>query len=178
MIRDDFYKIIQDNNYQYCVEIGVQRGDFAIKLLQASCIKKLFLIDSWQYIKDYHDIANVHNDTQQQIYSDVCNKFKDNNKVEIIKDFSIEASHRFEDNFFDFIYLDADHSYEGVKNDLLHWFPKLKKTGILSGHDYLDGTIDAGNFGVKSAVDEFCKKNNYIINLTDEKEWKSWYIKK
>lgn len=178
MIRDDFYKIIQENNYEYCAEIGVQRGHFSSKLLQASCIKKLFLIDSWQYISSYNDISNVNNDVQNKIYLEVFEKFKNDNRVVIIKDFSINAVHKFNDSFFDFIYIDADHSYDAVKEDLFYWFTKLKKGGTIAGHDYLDGKILQGNFGVKSAVDEFCQKNNYIVSVTNEIEWKSWYFKK
>jgi predicted O-methyltransferase YrrM len=62
---------------------------------------------------------------------------------------SEEASTLFENESFDFIFIDAEHIYEYVKNDLNNWYPKLKKGGIIAGHDYRDG--------VKLAVDEFFK---------------------
>ena len=85
-----------------------------------------------------------------------------------------------------------------VKDDIKFWFPKLKKGGILSGHDYLD--IDwynqpifhpsgkdhyiytangfyNGVFGVNPAVDEFCTENNYEVKITsDDDFFQSWWI--
>ena len=55
----------------------------------------------------------------------------------------------------DFVYIDARHDYESVLEDLNAWFHKVKPGGILAGHDYADGMLPQGDFGVKSAVDEF-----------------------
>jgi predicted O-methyltransferase YrrM len=60
---------------------------------------------------------------------------------------SEEASKLFDDESFDFIFIDAEHLYENVKQDLNNWYPKLKKGGIFAGHDYREG--------VQKAVDEF-----------------------
>lgn len=83
----------------------------------------------------------------------------------------------FEDDYFDFIYIDADHTYEAVKSDLESWYPKLKKGGIMSGHDYVEVTTSVP-FGVVQAVNEFLKKNN-ISNesffLTSE-QYASYFI--
>lgn len=49
---------------------------------------------------------------------------------------SLEACAMFEDNSLDFVFLDADHSYSAIRNDILNWFPKVKVGGILAGHDY------------------------------------------
>ncbi len=55
----------------------------------------------------------------------------------------------------DFVYIDARHDYESVLEDLNAWFDKVKPGGIFAGHDYVDGMLAQGDFGVKSAVDEF-----------------------
>ena len=108
----------------------------------------------------------------------------------------------FEDESLDFIYIDANHAYDFVVEDINLWFPKLKKGGIFSGHDYLDmdwyndpnfcpNKIDKyiytntfegthyynGIFGVNPAVDEFCNEHKYEVNVT--KEWFGtwWFIK-
>ena len=65
-----------------------------------------------------------------------------------IKMTSIEASKTFEDNSLDFVFLDASHEYEDVKEDILHWLPKIKSGGIFAGHDY------APSWGVYNAVNE------------------------
>ena len=71
-------------------------------------------------------------------------------KLNIIRDLSVNASKRFNDNSLDFIFIDACHDYECVKEDLHTWYPKLKKDGIIAGHDYYDGHV-----GVEKAVNEF-----------------------
>jgi len=71
-------------------------------------------------------------------------------KLNIIRDLSVNAAKRFNDNSLDFIFIDACHDYEYVKEDLHTWYPKLKKNGIFAGHDYYDG-----HHGVEQAVNEF-----------------------
>jgi predicted O-methyltransferase YrrM len=56
--------------------------------------------------------------------------------VELIKNSSIEASKRFPDSYFDFIFIDASHDYQSVKEDLNLWYPKLKEDGMIAGHDF------------------------------------------
>jgi hypothetical protein len=61
-----------------------------------------------------------------------------NSRVEIIHGFStdVEIIHKFVDGYFDFVYIDGDHSYQGAKSDLLNFFPKVRVGGIIAGHDY------------------------------------------
>lgn len=70
------------------------------------------------------------------------------NILAIHKTTTNEASNYFASGIFDLIFLDADHSYEAVKQDLENWIPKLKQGGTFSGHDYCNG------FGVSKAVNE------------------------
>ena len=58
------------------------------------------------------------------------------NNIHIEKGCSWEYANTFEDNSIDFVFIDADHSYEAVKKDILSYFPKLKIGGIMAGHDY------------------------------------------
>ena len=64
---------------------------------------------------------------------------------------SIEASKLFEDKSLDFVLIDADHSYEAVKEDLRAWVPKIKPGGVIAGDDYTSHTHP----GVRRAVDEY-----------------------
>jgi hypothetical protein len=64
---------------------------------------------------------------------------------------SVQAADLFEDGTLDFVFLDADHEYEAVRRDLEAWFPKVKRRGVLGGHDYLHANFP----GVRRAADEF-----------------------
>lgn len=73
-----------------------------------------------------------------------------------IKMTSQDAAQLFGDESFEFIFLDAEHHYEDVLNDLKNWWPKLKKGGVMAGHDF-NGT------GVQKAVVEFFNSLNIPI---------------
>ena len=60
-----------------------------------------------------------------------------------------EAVGFFKDESLDAVFIDADHSYEAVKMDIKNWMPKVRKGGILAGHDYSSAWS-----GVIRAVDE------------------------
>lgn len=63
---------------------------------------------------------------------------------------SLRAAALFPDGHFDLVFLDAAHDYESVRADIQAWWPKVKTSGVLAGHDY-----DQGWCGVRRAVDEF-----------------------
>ena len=66
-----------------------------------------------------------------------------------VKKDSIVAAASFENEYFDFIFIDANHDYSSVISDIESWNPKLNKTGIISGDDYHPYWIE-----VMKAVDE------------------------
>ena len=73
---------------------------------------------------------------------------------------SLEASRHFKDESLDFVFIDASHDYENVKQDILHWYPKVKHGGCIGGHDYHPDWPD-----VVKAVDEFAgQMGNLVFN--------------
>jgi predicted O-methyltransferase YrrM len=68
---------------------------------------------------------------------------------ETIRGGSSESARFFEDGSVDFVFIDADHVYDRVKEDILAWLPKVKPGGIIAGHDY-----NAAHQGVLQAVPE------------------------
>jgi hypothetical protein len=163
------------------IEIGVNCGDYSEILLKTSKLKKIYLLDLWEQLpkEQYTDITNTSQNEQNNKYNMVIEKMKSyGERVQIIrKDCSI-AFNDFGDSFFDFIYIDANHKYEYVKQDIDNWYPKLKNGGLFSGHDYLDGKIGRTVFGVKRAVDEFCKLINKTPIITIDSPCPSWYFVK
>lgn len=104
---------------------------------------------SLSYIKE---TIKTNNNTIYSVEKHCRQRLIENTKkwnIELICKDSYQASLTFPNNFFDLIYIDANHSYEEVKKDIINWMPKLKKTGIIAGHDY-----DRGWPGVIRAVNE------------------------
>jgi hypothetical protein len=160
-------KFIKDNFPQNSigVEIGVNRGRNSQRLYNELSPKKLYLVDAWDI--SYYEI-NVELMTEEQINIMTNNinivklyvndMWKDSDNV-VIKDLdSHSASKSFDDNYFDFIYIDAGHAYDSVYNDLTYWYPKLKTDGVLGGHDY-------NHVDVKKAVSDFLTNNKILMTV-------------
>lgn len=133
------------------VEIGTDKGINAKNILENLPIKKLFLIDPYEgyYYKNSERKAEIR-----------LRKWKDN--VIFIKKKSSDAIKEIPNNL-DFVYVDGDHSYKIVKEDLENYYKKIKKGGILSGHDI-------NQKGVYRAVSEFVTKKK-ITPIIDFQDW-------
>ena len=84
--------------------------------------------------------------------------------------FSYDVVHNFPDKYFDFIYIDATHIYECVKDDLTQYLPKLKDGGLMCGHDY----TAKPQFSVIPAVNEFVDEHNFkwvCFNSSRANDW-------
>ena len=200
--RDD---LIQDLNNLIPsgkgVEIGVFKGEFSKQILN-NWSGTLYMVDVWRPLGDEYEDSNNHKDhvDAYQETMEIIKGFEDRGIM--VRVTSKDAARMFQDDSLDFIFIDANHAYDFVVEDINLWFPKLKKGGMFSGHDYInmdwyndpyftpngkdkyiyssmsDGTpIYNGVFGVNPAVDEFCNKHGYKPNIT--KEWFGtwWFIK-
>ena len=160
------------------VEIGVANGNFSEAMLKYSNLSEVYSVDPWKEFPEgeYSDINAVTQEIADKRYLyvvDRLKKYKDRSKI--LRLTSQEASRFFAAETLDFIYIDSNHRYEKCKEDLELWWPKLKRKGIFAGHDYLDGILPQGNFGVKKAVDEFAGKYKKKIHIIDER-WPTWFI--
>ncbi len=143
-------------------EIGVNEGDFSEKILSICTPQKLVLIDVWAS-KRYHG----------GLFDMVKNRFATQiaeGKIEIMRDYSFGAIAACADATFDWVYLDTDHTYDTTRKELELLRPKMKKGGIIAGHDYIIGNWDDGHrYGVIEAVREFCLAYRWeMIYLTHE----------
>lgn len=138
-------------------EVGVQCGEHAETLLQAG-VDFLFLVDLWAQQPDYFDVANVHDAHHQQNYEETLIRMaKYPGRFSVKRGASVALAREFNDGYFDFVYIDANHNLEPVRADLRAWYPKVRPGGWLCGHDFLNNTDYCGTgFAVEAAVREFC----------------------
>ena len=151
-------------------EIGVFKAKNSKMLLSALPNLELHMIDRWmEYSKKEKSgdtgafISQFSARQWQNIFIIARRKVADfGDRAKIIKLGSVEASKIYPDGFFDFVFIDGDHSYNGCKKDILSWLPKIKKGGFICGHDYTRN-------GVKRSVDKIFRYSE--IELEDDKMW-------
>ena len=188
--RDKFLEFIKSNltDNPICVEIGVYQGEFAKNILDTLQPSILHLIDPWEigsdknskethYSGEISDLSTAYStDEDFKQVNDIFSEEIKEGKVVLNKHYSYDAVDMFEDNYFDFIYIDACHLYDSVKADLEMFLPKLKTNGILCGHDYMDDPRGS-NFNVVQAVDEFCENFNFEMIVLGKVPHCDWGLK-
>tara|TARA_B100000287_G_C20635422_1_gene781457 strand:- start:53 stop:697 length:645 start_codon:yes stop_codon:yes gene_type:complete len=175
--KPDIHTALSKIKVERMVEVGVRRGINFRNLIK--CNPKLAVaVDCWQEVPgkpEYNDIGSSQYALDAE-YNEVMMEFGVLPNVRIVRQFSIEAAEMFPNGYFDFVYLDAAHTYEEVLLDCKAWYPKVKKNGILAGHDYIEdieARPDKGIWrglpcGVFDAVNEFVKEKDLKVDhVTD-----------
>jgi len=148
--RTELAKYFTTLGFKVGAEVGVFAGEYSLRLCQIIPGLQLFCIDPWKNMPDRYA------ETQRKLapYTTL-----------IIRQKSLDAAETFANETLDFVYIDGEHSYESVKEDIEAWTPKVRKGGIVSGHDYY--YTRAGNIGVILAVNQYIKEHGYKLELTD-----------
>lgn len=143
-------------------EIGVASGDFSEKILSITTPEKLVLIDIW-------GSRRYHGGLFEKVSTRFAAQLK-SGQVQIIRELSFEGIAQCKDDTFDWVYLDTDHTLDTTAKELELLRPKMKKDGIIAGHDYIMGNWDAGyRYGVIEAVRSFCVKYDWeMVYLSHE----------
>ena len=167
--RNDMLKFYCDKvTSPKILEIGVFKGEF-LHYLEKNCSwGSIDAVDLFEGITCSGDVDgnNVVYQDVGKSYLELLEKYKEMPNIKIHKSNSIHFLTTQEDNTYDIIYIDGDHSYEGVKQDLTNAFRKIKNGGYIMGHDYemnMKKTKNHYNFGTKQAVGEFCLTYNQTI---------------
>lgn len=144
----DLGHMLTDLGFKNAAEIGVYKGKFTAALAKRAPNMKIYAIDAWTSYDGYNDYCKE--DLENEAYWETVRKTHDKPNVKLIKGWSTDVAKNFADNSLDYIFIDANHQYEFVVEDLKAWVPKVKKGGIVMGHDYFKMT--KLNFGVIPAV--------------------------
>jgi predicted O-methyltransferase YrrM len=148
-----FTHLINEMGLKTGIEIGVRTGEYSQYLLQNTNLDVLYSLDLFPY-------PNMLPMTAHKL-----NPFGERSKI--IQASTPEYAVNFADDFFDFIYIDANHTYEAVKKDLITWWPKLKRGGLFCGDDYTELVNPGeGKYGVVQAVNEFVQEYDQDLYVT------------
>jgi len=134
------------------IEIGTYQGDNAFSILSVLPMRKLFLVDPYLECEDYNDrwMGNRSQAKFNENFEIAKAKLKRfDNKMEFVRKTSEEAVGDIPNNL-DFVYIDGNHDYDYVKQDIELYYPKVKDGGILGGHNF-----ESCYPGVARAVLEF-----------------------
>jgi hypothetical protein len=155
------------------VEVGVESGLFSDTILKKSNLHILFSVDSWCEYSDYPsgEISKPQERHDESMLAAIKILKPYGKRSQVFRLKSVGAAKLFQDHELDFVYIDAAHSYAECTNDILAWHPKVKPSGILAGHDYMDG-----DFGVKSAVNDFVANHDVDLQIIVDGA-PSWYFK-
>lgn len=186
-------------SFKTAIEVGVQKGILAKKSLDIwkSCTEYV-LVDLWGKEEGYNEPGTDTAADKNAYLQQTRDRMKPWVAKGIVKFFvmrSTDASKHLLDNHFDYIYLDARHDYCAVKEDINHYWPKLRPGGILGGHDYIDAQYAIDKLGphedwskcedgsihpeaVKGAVDEFRMEQGDLAVYTSNEDFPSWYVQK
>lgn len=143
-------------------EIGVDKGEFTELIMKKNSPYKLHLIDSWDSQRYHKGLQNVvEKKFQNQIEQGL---------IEVNVGLSTDVGESLTEEYFDWVYIDTDHSYQTTKAELELYSSKVKADGIIAGHDFIVGNWNGMvRYGVIEAVYEFCVKNDWeMIYLTME----------
>ena len=177
--RGELAQLFADRGYTRGVEIGVRAGFYSLALCKTIPNLTLYGVDpnlAYQQRPEYV--------TQQELddaYRQAVAWLSPYPNFTFVKKSSFDAAADFEDGSLDFIYIDGDHDYEFVSEELRLWGPKVIVGGVISGHDY-----DATYGGVIQAVNEYVAEHGYTLELIppfgatgDPGDWgTSWYFTK
>ncbi len=166
--RDDLPDFFKELGFTTGVEVGVFMGDNLEKYCKAGFT--MYGIDSWSN-SSYYSAENCLKPSRfyksaDDIYNLAVKKTSSYPNCTLIKKTSVSALKDIEWRSLDFVYIDGNHKYGAVAMDLSLWSSRVKKGGIIAGHDYYSRIGKRRNRGVKYAVEGFVK--TYDIN--------NWYV--
>lgn len=173
---ETYSKMVNKFDNAHFVEIGAYLGKstsyMAVEIINSKKNIRFDVIDTWEGSLGESNITSRKEFIEGTLYTDFLNNIEPvKDHINILKMTSLEGSKLYQDNSLDFVFIDADHSYESVKNDIESWLPKVKKGGYISGDDYNWSTV-------RQAVDEKFGGKLQIIFTNRDGEGTTWIYEK
>jgi hypothetical protein len=180
--REDLPQFFLNQGYKTGAEIGVFQGEFSESFCKAGL--KHYAVDPWISYDDYPRGDKL----MERRYQDTVRVLSPYKNCTIIRKTSLEAVEGFEDESLDYVYIDGNHMFRYVADDLFEWSKKVRSGGVVSGHDYalVKHTFHTLNeLHVKYIVDAYVKAfdipNFWILGQRtpppgeSRDKWRSWF---
>jgi hypothetical protein len=155
-------------------EVGIFKGDFSQIILDTINPSQFYMIDPWEgnIFSGDKNGENMSSISGEEYYiRNILPKFGFLPNTKILRNYS-DVIKLFPNDHLDWIYIDAEHHYEYVREDLYNCYDKVKKGGIISGHDYNEEMFP----GVVRAVTELCNDKNMSISFLTQDGCPSFLI--
>lgn len=149
-------RLFTELEFKEGVEVGTNRGKFASFVCTVNPMLHLTCIDPWI---TYEGI-NVSQETQDAVYKYAVKHLAKFN-ITILRKTSMEAVRDFALASLDFVYIDGDHSFDYVVQDIVNWVSRVKKGGLILVHDY-------NKLDVQSAVNAYTSCHHINPYITRE----------
>ena len=166
--RTNLAKLFAELGFTCGAEVGVEKGSNSIVLCHNIPNLKLFCIDPWRL---YRGGGHLQANHIQRRYLTNLKQTLSSYNVTFIEKLSLDAVRDIPENSLDFVYIDANHRFDYIMQDLIEWSRRVKPGGIISGHDYCSATP-----GVITAVDAYIEAHNipnFFVIMPDS--WPSYF---
>jgi len=128
-----FIELLKELGFGTGAEVGVETGSYSEQLCRGIPGLKLYCVDAWTSYEGYRDY--VGQDNLDGFYETAKLRLAPYDAT-LIKGWSVDVARQFEDGSLDFVYIDANHTFEFVTADIAVWRKKVRPGGILAGHDF------------------------------------------
>lgn len=155
--RRELIHMLAERGAKYGVEVGTDHGQYAQQLLEGIPGLNLTCVDPYV---PYTEGNEVHTQEEMdKIYEEALRRTDNSSgNCVFIKETSMVGKEFFADDSLDFVFVDGNHSYSYVLEDITEWYKKVKPGGIIAGHDYKVDPVN--DYGVIEAVEKFTTDNN------------------
>ena len=136
----DLAKLFAELQFTEGAEIGTDQGEYAEVLMKTVPKLSLLCIDPWgigAYERGQQPESNEQQEFFENRYEETLERLTPYANCHIIRETSMEVAKIVGDNSLDFVYIDGNHDFLNVTQDIHYWYKKVRPGGILSGHDYV-----------------------------------------
>lgn len=162
-----FTWLIQQHGFESGIEIGVGFGGHAEHMLEHTRLVELVGIDPYEHLDGYEDTMNLSNEAFENLFWYAVGRLsRFGSRFGHLRATSAQAATLINEQA-DFVYIDGNHTRDGVALDLAIWTPKVRAGGIVGGHHY--GCPKRP--GVKEAVDAFASARGLKLHVETGELW-------